>query len=234
MITTEGARDPALHGLVGGQRVGVGNSAFQFPIDLLELLDALLFYGRVAQGAALARLDDARDRGVREARGLVHEHLRGRGYDWGHGCWALLKLFAVLLCSLQRWPTRPPKMLLCVTTRVKRYTSRWLLACFWAPSRNVSAARASLWVFLCLKNVLEAKSALRRPERNFLGRQQENIADFWQKGGNTHLRQRRGPITSTPTPRIYPLDISNAQDGSPPASAATRNQDKYKNGQSRS
>ena len=53
---------------------------FNSAVDLLELLDALLFYGRVARGAALARLDDARDGAVGEARGLVHQDL-GRGGD---------------------------------------------------------------------------------------------------------------------------------------------------------
>ena len=86
MVAAERSCDARLHRLVRGQRVGVGNSAFELAVDLLELLDALLFYGWVAQGAALARLDDARDGAVREARGLVDEDLGGRGDDWGHLC----------------------------------------------------------------------------------------------------------------------------------------------------
>ena len=101
MITTKSTGDPALHRLVGGQRVGVGDAALELAVNLLELLDALLFYGWVAQRAALARLDDARDGAVREARGLVHEDLGGRGDDWGHGCCVFSQLSAVGLdlCS---------------------------------------------------------------------------------------------------------------------------------------
>ena len=91
MVAPEGARDPALHRLVGDQRVGVGDAALELAVNLLELLDALLFYGWVAQAAALARLDDPCYGGVGEARGLVDEDLGRGGYYWGHGFWSLLR-----------------------------------------------------------------------------------------------------------------------------------------------